>query len=513
LLDSIVINATDNNFKFNVEKGTFNFSLIEFNRIGDLSLVKTKYISSSTQDQKSIKITTNKNIDVSSELLSSDFKVHVNGNEVQISSISLLDGNRSFILALVDNINPGDIVQISYSGSGIKSVDGLQMNTFNLELVENSISYTHSIPGKIEAEHYFFQKGISLEEVTDFGGGLNIGSLDKGDYADYNIKVSSSGTYNVTYRSASDPEWSSGGQVEIGFVDTVSNKFSSIQNVILPLTNGWQDWENTSKAVNLEEGNFVLRVKVVEGPFNLNWISFDDSVSVGIPVPGYLEAEDYIFQYGTSLELTEDEGGGQNIGYLDSADYLDYIINVTEEGFYDISYRVASDGSQDYAKGGIIELQMLNDSLPPQILQTVSFPATSGWQDWKTFSNFAKVYMEKGDRKIRLFFRKTPFNLNWILFELYDGEILGIENKEINFNVYPNPAIKHIKIKSGYVPQKNITYKLIDINGKVLFRREKFNENQINEYIHISNINSDLIILHVYDGNELISIKKILIKE
>lgn len=156
---------------------------------------------------------------------------------------------------------------------------------------------------------------------------------------------------------------------------------------------------------------------------------------------------------------------------------------------------------------------MLNDSLPPQILQTVSFPATSGWQDWKTFSNFAKVYMEKGDRKIRLFFRKTPFNLNWILFELYDGEILGIENKEINFNVYPNPAIKHIKIKSGYVPQKNITYKLIDINGKVLFRREKFNENQINEYIHISNINSDLIILHVYDGNELISIKKILIKE
>jgi hypothetical protein len=121
--------------------------------------------------------------------------------------------------------------------------------------------------------------------------------------------------------------------------------------------------------------------------------------------------------------------------------------------------------------------------------------------------------MEKGDRKIRLFFRKTPFNLNWILFELYDGEILGIENKEINFNVYPNPAIKHIKIKSGYVPQKNITYKLIDINGKVLFRREKFNENQINEYIHISNINSDLIILHVYDGNELISIKKILIKE
>ena len=83
---------------------------------------------------------------------------------------------------------------------------------------------------------------------------------------------------------------------------------------------------------------------------------------------------------------------------------------------------------------------MLNDSLSTQILHTVSFPATSGWQDWKTFSDFPKVYMEKGDTKIRLFFKKTPFNLNWILFELYDGEILSIENKEINFIVYPIPG-------------------------------------------------------------------------
>ena len=512
-VDSVIIGDFDNSFKFHINQGTFNFSFIEFNRIGDITSVNTKYVSSSTQNQKSIKITTNKDIDVLSELLSSNFIVHVNGNEVQISSLSFLDGNRSFILALANNINPGDIVEISYTGNGIKSVDGLSLNTFNLEVVENTISYIHPIPGKIEAEHYFLQKGISVEDVNDLGGGKNIGNLDKGDYADYHIKVGSSGTYNVTYRSAADPNWSGGGQIEIGLVDTLSGEYNSIQNVILPLTNGWQDWESTSKAVNLIEGSYILRLKIVEGPFNLNWFSFDDSVSVGIPVPGYLEAEDYIFQSGTSLEMTEDEGGGQNIGYLDSADYVDYIINVTEEGFYDISYRVASDGSQDYANGGVIELQKLNDSLPPQILHTVSFPATSGWQDWKTFSNFAKVYMEKGDRKIRLFFTKTPFNLNWISFELYDGEILGVENEEISFVVYPNPAKKFIKIKSSYIPEKNITYKLIDISGKVLFRREKFNENQINEHISISNVNPDLIILHVYDGNELIAVKKVLINK
>ena len=510
-VDSVIINENDNSFKFNIEKGTFNFSFIEFDRIGDLSLVNTNYVSSLTTDGYSIKITTNKNIDILSEIENSDFNIKVNGEDVQISSITLLDGSRSFVISLVNEINPGDIIQVSYSGDGLKSVDGLQLNNFSLETVDNTISYIHDIPGKIEAEHYFFQKGISTEAVSDFGGGLNIGNLDDGDYADYKVRINSSGTYNVTYRSAADSEWSNGGQVEIGFVDTLTNKFSSIQNVILPLTNGWQDWENTSKAVDLPEGNFIMRLRVVEGPFNLNWISFDDSVSVGIPIPGYLEAEDYISQSGTSLEMTEDEGGGQNIGYLDSADYVDYIVNATEEGFYDISYRVASDGSQDYANGGIIELQLLKDSLDPQVLHTVSFPATNGWQDWRTFSNFPKVFMEKGDQKIRLFFTKTPFNLNWILFERFDGEILGVENENFEINIYPNPANDLIKVKSSYNPQNPLKFMLIDKLGRPLLIRESFDQNKIDEVIELNQINSGLFILLVYDGNHLLSSKKVII--
>ena len=56
--------------------------------------------------------------------------------------------------------------------------------------------------------------------------------------------------------------------------------------------------------------------------------------------------------------------------------------------------------------------------------------------------------MKKGDQKIRLFFTKTPFNLNWILFERFDGEILGVENENFEINIYPNPANDLIKVKS-----------------------------------------------------------------
>ena len=510
-IDSVIINENDNSFKFNVERGTFNFSFIEFEKIGELSSVNTKYVSSVTNDENSIKVTLNKNIDILSEIESSNFSVRINGEETQISSITLLDGSRSFVISIVNNINPGDIIELSYTGEGIKSVDGLKLNNFNLVAVDNSISYVHEIPGKIEAEHYYFQKGISIENSNDEGGGKNIGNLDRGDYADYYIKINSSGTYGVTYRSAADPNWSDGGQIEIGLVDSLTGEYNSIQNVILPQTGGWQDWKSTTKAVELEEGNFILRVNVVQGPFNLNWLSFDDSLSLGIPIPGYLQAEDYVFQSGTSLEMTEDEGGGQNIGYLDSADYVDYIVNATEEGFYDISYRVASDGSQDYANGGIIQLQLLKDSLDPQVLHTVSFPATNGWQDWRTFSNFPKVFMKKGDQKIRLFFTKTPFNLNWILFERFDGEILRVENENIEIKIYPNPANDLIKVKSFYNPQNPLKFILIDKLGRPLLIRESFDQNKIDEVIELNQINSGLFILLVYDGNFLLSSKKVII--
>ena len=112
-IDSVIINENDNSFKFNVERGTFNFSFIEFEKIGELSSVNTKYVSSVTNDEYSIKVTLNKNIDILSEIESSNFSVRINGEETQISSITLLDGSRSFVISIVNNINPGDIIQLS----------------------------------------------------------------------------------------------------------------------------------------------------------------------------------------------------------------------------------------------------------------------------------------------------------------------------------------------------------------------------------------------------------------
>ena len=510
-IDSLVLNSTDENFVFHVDQGTFNLSFFEFIRIGDISLVETKYISSHTLNERTLIINTNKDLDPSSNLNFADFSVFINEEDISINNIYFNNSPRSIEVELNHVIQPTDSIRITYLGNSVKSVDNMSLKKFTDVFVKNRIPFIHDIPGKIEAEHFFSQKGMELENTTDEGGGFNIGSLDNGDFADYYVDIETSGTYNVTYRTAADPSFSEGGQVELSIYDTNTNAFNFLQNLIIPPTTGWQDWENTSKALNLDSGKYQIRLKVLSGPFNLNWFSFDNSVSVGIPIPGYVQAEDFVFQEGISLEMSEDEGGGQNIGYLDSADYADYIVDVTKPGLYDLSYRVASDGSQDYANGGTIQLQLLEDSTVKE-LHTISFPPTTGWQDWVTFKNFPKINLESGDKKIRLLFTKTPFNLNWILFEDFEGTVLGLEKDDLRIDVFPNPTDKFINVISDYVPKNNINYKLVDLNGKIIYEINKLYRSKISEKIDINSLKSGLIFLVISEEDQLLEIKKILIK-
>ena len=508
-IDSLVLNSTDNSFIFHVDRGTFNLGFFEFERIGDISLSETRYMNSFTSSKNTILLNTNKDLKSSSEIILSDFQIKINNNNIDIKNILFSTFPRSILIEIDQDIQPTDSILISYDGNSVKSTDNKQLSIFSDKLVDNTISFVHNIPGKIEAEHFFFQKGMELENTSDEGGGFNIGSLDNGDYADYYVDVLASGTFNVTYRAAADPTWLSGGQVELSIYDSNSNSFTFLQNIIIPATTGWQDWESISKAVNLDSGKHQIRLKILAGPFNLNWFSFDDSVSVGIPIPGYVQAEDFVYQEGISLEMTEDEGGGQNIGYLDSADYVDYIINVNKTGLYDLSYRAASDGSQDYANGGTIKLLLMEDSVGEE-LHTVSFPATNGWQDWVTFNNFPKIHLESGDKKIRLLFTKTPFNLNWIQFEEFEGTVLGFEKNDIRLKIYPNPTSEKITVESDFVTNEIINYKLIDPNGRVFVDINRLYKSKIYEEIRLNNINNGLIFLVIYEGDNLLEIRKII---
>ena len=140
----------------------------------------------------------------------------------------------------------------------------------NTATIEFTSIDAHQIPGKIEAEDFYFQQGIQLEATTDAGGGQNIGYLDPGDYADYRIDVAQAGTYQVDFRNASAVD---NGQLQLQLIDAQGNA-TTLMTQNFSVTGGWQNWVTNSGMLTLPAGIHTLRLYVVQAPFNVNWMDF-----------------------------------------------------------------------------------------------------------------------------------------------------------------------------------------------------------------------------------------------
>jgi hypothetical protein len=142
---------------------------------------------------------------------------------------------------------------------------GWNINWFEFRRIEDMKYY--GIPGRIEAEYYDDMVGVQTEIVTDTERGFNIGWLDAGDWLEYLVAVKEPGDYNVSFRVALDNSMP-GGQGRLIAGDDVLCRFD------IPTTGGWQNWETITQKVTLKAGKQTLRMAVVKGPWNFNWMKF-----------------------------------------------------------------------------------------------------------------------------------------------------------------------------------------------------------------------------------------------
>ncbi|MBC8081904.1 MAG: carbohydrate-binding protein [Hymenobacter sp.] len=133
------------------------------------------------------------------------------------------------------------------------------------------------------------------------------------------------------------------------------------------------------------------------------------SAQTGAAIPGKIEAEAYVAMSGVQLESTTDTDGGQNVGYIDAGDWLDYAVNVAAAGTYTVTYRVAS-----LAGGSSIQLRA-----GAVTLATSPVPATGGWQTWTSVP--ATVTLAAGQQTLRLQAAAGGFNVNWLQFTAASG--------------------------------------------------------------------------------------------
>jgi hypothetical protein len=120
-----------------------------------------------------------------------------------------------------------------------------------------------------------------------------------------------------------------------------------------------------------------------------------------------IEAEDWRTMSGVQNEPTSDEGGGQNVGYIDHGDYMDYSINL-EPGYYRIDFRVATPNPNARFNFNIDGV----DYYPNLFVEA---PQTGSWQSWKTVSQH--VYIEGNRQRFRIISDGGGgFNINWLQF-------------------------------------------------------------------------------------------------
>lgn len=143
------------------------------------------------------------------------------------------------------------------------------------------------IPGTIQCEEYDFggeglayhddsvkdgdtsyrpEDTVDVEAASDEGGGYNVGWTEDDEWLEYTVNVES-GLYDIEYRTASDP----GGCVLRAVLDD-----HYLAEFYVPATGGWQSWISlVQNGIWLNGGqNRVLRLEIVKGNQNLNWIKF-----------------------------------------------------------------------------------------------------------------------------------------------------------------------------------------------------------------------------------------------
>ncbi|WP_217602449.1 carbohydrate-binding protein [Chitinophaga sp. GbtcB8] len=122
------------------------------------------------------------------------------------------------------------------------------------------------------------------------------------------------------------------------------------------------------------------------------------------PIPAKIQAESFDNGNACCTETTADTGGGLDVSYIGSGTWFEYDIDVPDSSEYRIQFRVAANTASS-----------LKIQLDTATLQTVTLPASGGWQKWSTVTSLP-VRLLPGQKTIRITANKDGWNFNWLRF-------------------------------------------------------------------------------------------------
>jgi len=232
---------------------------------------------------------------------------------------------------------------------------------------------------------------------------------------------------------------------------------------------------------------------------NFNNFPVKNNLPVYLLIPGKIEAEAFSVNQGLALENTTDVGGGKNIGYTNTGDYLDYRVRVKKTSLYFLEVRIASGGT-----AGKLEAQQLNSS--GDVLNSVilNIPVTGGWQTWKTIAT--SINLTEGTCTLRVKILQPEFNINWYRFSETSQ---GVDDQSNGtFSVYPNPASDQVTLVMPGTEKLKKIARIYSVNG-MLFKHTDMDDVIIEKSIFVGDLPDGFYIVELeingkYYRNKLI---------
>ena len=272
--------------------------------------------------------------------------------------------------------------------------------------------------------------GVDVQACTDTGGGFNVGWTIAGEWLGYSVTVPAAGSYKVSLRVAA----MASGQTMHLELDGANVTGA----ITVPNTGAWQTYQTITQAIKayLPAGNHVLRVVFdsigsTNGGINLNWLSFAatpgayggtvrglvstiqaEDFDLGGEGVGYhdLEAANQGASYrtaeGVDVQSATDTGGGFNVGWITTGEWLVYTTSSASTRAYTVNLRVASLTAQSLH----VEVDGVNVS------GAIAIPVTGAWQTFTTVSKALPTNVSAGNHLVRVVFDTGGVNLNWLSF-------------------------------------------------------------------------------------------------
>lgn len=201
-------------------------------------------------------------------------------------------------------------------------------------------------------------------------------------------------------------------------------------------------------------------------------------------LPGKIQAEDFSTQQGLETENTTDTGAGQNIGYTDAGDYAEYLIYISESGYYNLNLRTAAESS-----AGKIEFELLHNGVV-QSISTIDLPVTNGWQSWQTTT--IQTTLNEGIYTLKMKVLQSGFNMNWFEFE-FTGSLSTEDVIKTSVKIFPNPFTDNFNIKLNN-QQIIKDLKIMDLNGRLI---KNIQPTESNGVYNLSSLKSGVYLLSI----------------